>query len=130
MNRRTLLYALGAASFAPLSALPEPAVRRAVVASPGENRFSYTSAEQAKRSPCKLTSDDTAGALSIFELNVAPHSGPVRHVHHREDEWCYVLSGEFIFEVGSEKHTLPVGASVWMPRDLLHVWANASTGPA
>lgn len=127
MNRRTLLYALGSASFAPLSALPETAARRAVIVGAGENRFPYASAAQAKRSPCKLTSDDTAGALSIFELNVAPRSGPVRHVHHREDEWCYVLAGEFIFEVGSEKHTLPVGASTWMPRDIPHVWANQST---
>jgi hypothetical protein len=47
-------------------------------------------------------------------------------VHHREDEWCHVLAGTFLFEAGSEKTTLAVGASIWMPRDIPHVWANTS----
>jgi uncharacterized RmlC-like cupin family protein len=62
----------------------------------------------------------------MFELNVASHAGPVRHVHHREDEWCYVLEGEFLFEAGDEKTTLPAGGSIWMPRGIPHVWANTS----
>jgi hypothetical protein len=51
----------------------------------------------------------------------------VRHVHHREDEWCYVAGGQFSFEVGNSKHELPVGASIWMPRDIPHVWANTAS---
>jgi uncharacterized RmlC-like cupin family protein len=47
-------------------------------------------------------------------------------VHHREDEWYYVLSGEFIFKAGGEEHTLPVGGSIWLPRGIPHVWANIS----
>jgi hypothetical protein len=34
--------------------------------------------------------------------------------------------GEFTFEIGGDKFTLPVGGSVWMPRDMPHVWANVA----
>ena len=133
MNRRALLHVIGAASVAPLIGAPrkglsqQPAgTRKVVVAKPDENRFPYANAQQAERSPCKLTSSDSGGVLSMFELNVASHAGPVRHVHHREDEWCYVLKGEFLFEAGEEKITLPPGGSIWMPRGIPHVWANTS----
>ena len=127
MNRRTLLHAIGAASVAPFVGAPERVAsqqpgrtRKVAVAKPDENRFPYANAHQAERSPCKLTSADSGGALSMFELNVLSHAGPVRHVHHREDEWCYVLRGEFLFEAGDEKVTLPVGGSIWMPRGIPH----------
>src|SRR5579884_2153983 len=62
IDRRTLLYVLGAASVSPLLAFPVPAPGQPVVVKPDENRFPYASPQQAKRSPCKLTSSDTAGA--------------------------------------------------------------------
>ena len=133
MNRRALLHVIGAASVAPIVGTPWPLAsrshsktRKVVIAKPDENRFPYANPQQAERSPCKLTSADSDGALSMFELNVLSHAGPVRHVHHREDEWCYVLKGEFLFEAGDDKITLPVGGSIWMPRGIPHVWANTS----
>jgi quercetin dioxygenase-like cupin family protein len=129
IDRRTLLYVFGAASITPMLragtiAAQTAGAKKVVAAKPGENRFTYASAKQAERSPCKLTSEDSQGALSIFELNVPSRTGPVRHVHHREDEWCYVLAGDFVFEVGGERYTMQPGGSIWMPRDIPHVWAN------
>jgi len=68
--------------------LPTQAVAagRIAVAKPGENRFAFGNAAQAKASPCKVSSEDTAGACTIFEMNALPRSGPFLHVHHREDE--------------------------------------------
>jgi oxalate decarboxylase/phosphoglucose isomerase-like protein (cupin superfamily) len=60
-------------------------------------------------------------------LSTLPQTGPFLHVHHKEDEWYYVLSGEFLFKAGGEEHTLPVGASIWLPRGIPHVWANMAT---
>ena len=94
---------------------------------PGESRFAFSTAAQAKLSPCKLTADDTGGALTAFELSALPQTGPFLHVHHREDEWYYVLSGEFLFKAGGVEHTLPAGASIWLPRGIPHVWANMAT---
>ena len=130
IDRRTLLSAFGIASVSPL--LPaRVAVRgKVVVTKPGESRFKFSSAQQAKLTPCKLTSEDSGGACSAFELSARPQTGPPLHVHHREDEWYYVLSGEFLFKAGGEPHTMPAGASIWLPRDIPHTWANTSAAEA
>jgi quercetin 2,3-dioxygenase len=125
-SRRNLLCAFGAVYATPLLR-PDTASRRAALAKSGESRFAFTSKPFAKAAFCKVTNDDSAGACSIFELGALPKSGPPRHVHHREDEWYYVLSGDFIFEVGGEQHSLPAGGSIWLPRDIPHCWANAGT---
>jgi mannose-6-phosphate isomerase-like protein (cupin superfamily) len=64
---------------------------------------------------------------TVLGLNALPHSSPFLHIHHREDEWYYVLSGEFIFRAGGEEYKLLAGGSIWLPRGIPHVWANAAT---
>jgi quercetin dioxygenase-like cupin family protein len=125
MDRRTFLYVIGAVVVIPLVSADSESTELAV-AKPGESRFAYTSPQQAALSPCKLTSTDSAGMLSTFELIVPSRSGPVRHVHHREDEWIYVIAGQFRFEVGAHHLELAPGGSVWMPRGIAHVWGNTS----
>jgi mannose-6-phosphate isomerase-like protein (cupin superfamily) len=127
LDRRTLLYFFGIASVTPLLQAQTPATGKVTVAKPGESRFSFATAQQAKLSPCKLTSEESGGSCTAFELSAMPQTGPYRHVHHREDEWYYVLSGEFLFKAGDEEHTLPVGASIWLPKGIPHVWANVSS---
>jgi len=126
-NRRSLLYAFGIASVS--SVLPAQVTRagKVVVANPGESRFMFANAEQAWLTPCKLTADDSGGTLSAFELSAHPQTGPQLHVHHREDEWYFVLAGEFIFKAGGESHNLRAGGSIWLPRGIPHTWANIST---
>jgi mannose-6-phosphate isomerase-like protein (cupin superfamily) len=126
INRRALLHAFGIAAVTPLLPARATVNGRAVFTKPGENRFPFGSTEQAKRTACKISSSDTLGACVVFEMSVFPRSGPSLHVHHREDEWYYVLSGEFIFKVNSEEYHLSPGASIWAPRDIPHVWANTS----
>src|SRR5882724_352941 len=127
VDRRTLLALFGIASISPLLRAQTAPTRRVAVAKPGENRFPWPAKPQGNEIACKVTSADSAGACSIFELGVPSRSGPPLHVHHREDEWYYVLSGEFLFKAGGEEHTLPAGASIWLPRGIPHVWANMGT---
>jgi quercetin dioxygenase-like cupin family protein len=127
LNRRNLLHAFGLASVTPLLPAQSAATGNVSVAMPGESRFAFSTPSQLKLSPCKLTSEDTAGGLTAFELSALPQTGPYLHVHHREDEWYYVLSGEFLFRAGGVDHTLPAGASIWLPRGIPHVWANTGT---
>jgi quercetin dioxygenase-like cupin family protein len=127
LSRRTALQAFGIASITSLLPAQAVASRKVVVTKPGENRFAYTVPELRSGAACKLTNEDSAGACSLFELVARPQTGPARHIHHREDEWYYVLAGEFLFEVGGVKYTLPAGGSIWAPRDIPHVWANTST---
>lgn len=124
LSRRNALQAFGIASISSLLPAQEVTHRKVVVTNPGENRFPYTVPELRTGAACKVTNEDSAGACSLFELVAEPRTGPPRHVHHREDEWYYVLAGKFLFEVDDVKHTLPVGGSIWAPRDVPHVWAN------
>lgn len=130
VDRRTLLYWFGIASVSPLLSAQTAVSGKVVVAAPGESRFKFSTAQQARLTPCKLTSEDSGGACTAFELSALPQTGPYLHVHHREDEWYYVLSGEFLFKAGGEPYHLPAGASIWLPRGIPHVWANTSAAEA
>jgi len=58
-----------------------------------------------------------------------PRSGPFLHVHHREDEWYYVLSGEFIFRAGGEQSNLSTGGSIWLPRGIPRMCGQTQRQP-
>src|SRR5437868_5498188 len=51
----------------------------------------------------KLSGVDTGGQLVVFESTAAPGNGPGLHKHASQDEWWYVLEGEFVFQVGEQK---------------------------
>lgn len=70
----------------------------------------------------KVTSHDPNGLL-IVENTFHKKGGPARHLHHDQDEWFYVVEGQFIIEVGVERITLNPGDSVLAPRKVPHVWA-------
>jgi mannose-6-phosphate isomerase-like protein (cupin superfamily) len=127
IDRRTLLYAFGITSVTAMLPAQAATAAKVAVAKPGENRFPFGSAAQAKASPCKVSSEDSEGACTIFEMNAMPRSGPFLHVHHREDEWYYIVSGEFLFKAGGDDHNLLTGGSIWLPRGIPHVWANTAT---
>src|SRR3954454_25012032 len=59
----------------------------------------------------KAGSKETSGGAVITE-NLAPRgSGSPLHVHHREDEWFYVLEGELTLWVGGELNSSWPGAA-------------------
>ncbi|MGE5224174.1 MAG: cupin domain-containing protein [Omnitrophica WOR_2 bacterium] len=70
----------------------------------------------------KVTAQDSAGVL-IIENTFREKGGPARHLHYNQDEWFYIVEGEFIFEVGQEKFQLSPGDSLLAPRKVPHVWA-------
>ena len=72
----------------------------------------------------KASSADTLGKYTMFENHIPPDGGPPLHVHHREDEWFYVLEGTFVFEVDGRPMTAKVGDSLLAPRDIPHRFLN------
>jgi mannose-6-phosphate isomerase-like protein (cupin superfamily) len=127
LSRRTVLQVFGISSLTPLLRAQTKSIHKAVMAKPGESRFHYSVPDPFLTPTCKLSKGDSAGACSSFEVVIPPKGGPPRHIHHREDEWYYIIAGEFLFEVGDAKYSLPVGGSIWAPRDVPHVWANGGT---
>src|SRR3982751_1483134 len=75
----------------------------------GQDRFDEHIKLGGEPNDCKVSSQDTGGAMCIFEFTGT--SGGPRHMHHEQDEWVYVVDGEFVVEVGKEKRHMRAGES-------------------
>ena len=73
---------------------------------------------------CKVTSDQTGGAYSLFEVTTQPGGGPPPHIHHREDESFYVLAGEYEFFSGEGVIRAGANSLLCVPRGALHTHKN------
>lgn len=76
----------------------------------------------------KVSSKDTKGELLIFQHDGMGKGGPPRHIHFAQDEWFYVVAGEFAIEVGDEKFQAHPGDSLFAPRMIPHAWAHIGPG--
>ena len=76
----------------------------------------------------KVSTADSRGGMFIVEHTDLKKGGPPRHVHHDQDEWFYVVKGDYIVEVGGERFTLGPGDSVMGPRKIPHAWAFVGEG--
>lgn len=71
----------------------------------------------------KVVPRDSSG-LFIIEITLHAKGGPARHFHYDQDEWFYVVEGEFILEVGNERMMMHAGDSLVGPPRVPHTWAN------
>jgi mannose-6-phosphate isomerase-like protein (cupin superfamily) len=78
----------------------------------------------------KVASADTDNDLYIWESTRIKKGGPTEHFHYNEDEWWYILEGEFLFKVGNETFTAKKGDSVFGPRMVPHAFAKTNEGEA
>jgi mannose-6-phosphate isomerase-like protein (cupin superfamily) len=72
----------------------------------------------------KVASSDTDGDLYVFESSRLKEGGPSFHLHYEQDEYWYILQGEFLFKVGEETFTAKAGDSVFGPRGVPHAFAK------
>lgn len=97
----------------------------------GQDRFGKSiSLLQGDTFFCKVSSTDTNGDLYIFESIRDKKGGPPMHYHYSQDEWWYVLEGEFLFKLGDETFTARPGDSVFGPRMVPHAFAKINEGTA
>jgi quercetin dioxygenase-like cupin family protein len=73
-----------------------------------------------------LSAADTGGAIVMFSMEADLHGGVPPHIHKREDEIFYILSGNFMFWVGEEAMATAAGDTVFAPRDIVHSWRCTS----
>jgi mannose-6-phosphate isomerase-like protein (cupin superfamily) len=76
----------------------------------------------------KVSAQDTNGGFCVTEIIDVEKGGPARHLHHEQEEWFYVVEGEYAIEVGEEHYELGPGDSVLAPRKVAHVWAHVGEG--
>ncbi len=79
----------------------------------------------------KVITRDTGGSHSVIETTVpAGSAGPPPHFHRSMDEEFYVLDGELTMRVGVQRFTAIRGAYAYVPRGVVHTFANPSDRPA
>ncbi|TKT86905.1 cupin domain-containing protein [Dyadobacter frigoris] len=78
----------------------------------------------------KVSSEDTNGDLYIFESTRLKKGGPSFHRHYDQDEWWYILSGEFLIKIGDETFEAKAGDSVFGPRGIPHAFTKRGEGEA
>jgi quercetin dioxygenase-like cupin family protein len=71
----------------------------------------------------KISGKDTENDLAVFEqTGLTPNGGPPLHTHLYQDEWCYVVEGEYLFQVGDEKYQMKAGDTIFLPRNIPHAF--------
>jgi len=113
------------ASAATVAAEPEGFV----VLPDGGARYSGPKGRETDFTEILARSEQTAGALGLFRQIIAPKSGPPLHVHHAENEFFYIISGDFNFKLGDRVVAAPAGSIVFVPRDTAHTFQNSGTVP-
>jgi len=76
----------------------------------------------------KASGRSTGGAFTMIESHTA--GGAPWHVHSREDEYLYVVSGALKVSCGKEVYRAEQGSFVFLPRGIAHSWDVASEGKA
>ncbi len=76
----------------------------------------------------KISAKDTGGDLSVFvQTGFTPQGGPPLHVHLFQDEYFYILEGEYLFQVGNDKYSMRPGETVFLPRNVPHAFTQLTT---
>ena len=78
----------------------------------------------------KIPGEMTEGAFSIVEHPLDPGRLIPPHIHYRESELSYVLSGEIGVRIGDTDYVAGPGSYVFKPRGIAHTFWNAGPEPA
>jgi len=73
----------------------------------------------------KISSSDTNGDIAVFEQNGhTPKGGPPLHIHPFQDEFFYIIQGEYLFQVGNDKYRMKSGDTIFLPRNVQHAFVQ------
>jgi len=130
-----LFLTVGTILTAPLNLMAKSITKRridkGVKVDAGKDRFGESiSLFEGDHFFCKVSTKDTDGDVYIFESTRDKKGGPPLHFHYEQDEWWYILEGEFLFKVGNQSFTVKAGDSVFGPRMVPHAFAKTNEGPS
>jgi mannose-6-phosphate isomerase-like protein (cupin superfamily) len=69
-----------------------------------------------------ISKKDTDSTLSIIAFTGYGQIGPPLHVHFNQDEFFYVVEGNYRFVCGNETMELSAGDIIFLPRQIPHTW--------
>ena len=99
----------------------------ALLLAAGADRFGEERSLGISTIAFKVTTPNPGDVL-ILENAFFAKGGPARHLHYEQEEWFYVLQGEFLFDLGADRFRLQPGDSLLAPRQVPHVWAFVGEG--
>ncbi|MBC7449947.1 MAG: cupin domain-containing protein [Cytophagales bacterium] len=71
----------------------------------------------------KISGADTEQEVAVFEqTGLTPNGGPPLHIHPFQDEWFYVIEGEYLFQIDKEKYQIKAGDTIFLPRNVQHAF--------
>jgi quercetin dioxygenase-like cupin family protein len=76
----------------------------------------------------KIGRQESGGRVCVIEHHCPYGFGAPWHVHSREDEWFYVLEGEFTVYVGEQRLSLPAGSFAFGPKGVPHTFIAETDG--
>jgi mannose-6-phosphate isomerase-like protein (cupin superfamily) len=138
MNRNLFLkasFAIGAFLSAPFIAVGkinrQRRIDKAIKVDAGKDRLNKPiSLFEGDTFYTKVSTVDTDGDVYVFESIRVKEGGPTFHLHYEQDEFWYVLEGEFLFKVGEETFTVKTGDTVFGPRQVPHAFSKVGEGEA
>jgi quercetin dioxygenase-like cupin family protein len=77
-----------------------------------------------------VVGSQTGGRYAIWEALVPPGGGPPLHIHSRESEGFYILSGELTITVDERRFVASPGAYFHLEPGTKHGFKNESGAPA
>lgn len=129
MKRRkfliTSLLALPVASFAKQKKTSQT---KPFAVEGGKDRFGEDFLYKGNHFYLKVSGTDTDGQLCVYDTTRVKKGGPRLHLHYNQDEWFFVMKGEFTFHVGDTVYKLKEGDSLFAPRQIPHAFALTSEG--
>ncbi len=127
MQRRKFILTTAAVlpAITSLAQLPIIEDKKGFFVESGKSRFGETTKLGGLNpNDIKVSAKDTDGLLSIFEYIGKEKGGPPLHIHPNQDEIFFILDGEYLFQVGEEKHKLKEGDTIFLPRKVPHTFAQ------
>jgi mannose-6-phosphate isomerase-like protein (cupin superfamily) len=138
MNRNSFLkscLAVGSFLSTPLAVMAKPfskkRIDKGIKVDAGKDRFRKPISLFEGDTFCtKVSTTDTDGDTYVFESTRVKEGGPSFHLHYEQDEFWYILKGDFLFKVGDETFTAKAGDTVFGPRNVPHAFAKVGEGEA
>jgi mannose-6-phosphate isomerase-like protein (cupin superfamily) len=128
MNRRLFLQfpLVASAIIAEAQANSKDEPKKGFKIEGGKDRYQEELLIMGGQFDLKVSAKDSGGDLCIYDTRRQEKGGPAFHLHHKQDEWFYVMRGEFIVKVGDDSFQLKPGDSAFAPRTIPHAFAKIS----
>ena len=78
----------------------------------------------------KVSGADVGNTYAAIEVHTPPGYGPALHIHLRQNELFFMLTGSIGLQCGSDRTILNAGDSFMAPANVPHAYVTLGTDPA